>query len=358
MNNVIKTFFDLVKIDSPSGQEKEMRNFLISWLKKYKFSYKTDSVGNLYAYTKKIDKPLLFCAHMDTVQPGVRIKPVINNGVITSSDNTILGADNKATIAVLLSTLTQLAQSNRLPSLELLFTIKEETGGGIEYFPIKWIRSKLAFTIDSAYPLGGLVLRSPNIINFYVRVIGKAAHSSLPEKGHDALNPLISLLSEIKNGYYDDKETTINIGVIKGGTGINTIPEKIEVAGEIRSYDEKLFKRHVLKIKQLVKKMEEKYKVSVDLKTGGFCPGYHHEKNDKTINAISKIYGFLNLKVINYDRSGISDANILNSKGINTYNLTDGVKNPHTLKESVSGTNLEILSKIVSKIIQSKDKFT
>jgi len=345
MNKLIIIFKQLVQIASPSGQEKLISLYLKKWLEKNHFLFKTDKVGNIYAHNQISGQPLLLCAHMDTVQPGENICPIIKNGVIKSSGDTILGADNKAAIAALLSVLEE-NKINR--PLELIFSVKEETGGGIEHFPFAWVKSKLALVFDSANPPGGIVLRSPHIINFYVEVIGKAAHASQPNQGVNALTFTLQLINQLKTGVLEKGETGINIGTIQGGTGINTVPETIKYSGEIRSYDEILFKNHLKKIYQVhQKQLPAKIKFSTD----GYCAGYTHQKNNKTIQAIDKIYKSLNLKTQYYQFSGVSDANVLHQHEIVTINLTDGVKYPHTVQEQMSIKDLVQLSKIIKEVI-------
>ncbi len=349
MTKTIDLFLQLVQIDSPSGCEKNMSLFLQSWLKKNKFSYKIDRVGNVYAHNKIKDQSLLLCVHMDTVQPGENIKPIIKNGLIKSSEDTILGADNKAAVAAILSVFEKI-KLNR--PIELIFSVKEEAGGGIEFFPFFWIKSKEALIFDSARPLGGIILRSPFIINFYATIKGKAVHASKPNEGVNALTYAIKFINQIKTGSLDNGETTINIGKINGGSGINTVPELVSYSGEIRSYNKKLFEKHLNDI-ETVHNPKSKLPITIDFSVDGFCPGYAHKQSDKLVKKINQLYQNLGLKKQYYNFSGVSDANILNSKGIKTINLTDGVENPHTVNESITIKSLIQLEAIVKKFLLS-----
>ncbi len=350
MNKTTDLFLQLVQIDSPSGHEEKMCLYLQKWLKKNKFQFKIDKVGNIYATNNKSGIPLLLCAHMDTVQPGMGIKPVIKDGIIKSSGNTILGADNKVAIAAILTAI-ETVKSNK--ALELLFTVKEETGGGVEFFPFEWIKAKQALIFDSAKPLGGIVLRSPYIYNFDAKLSGQAAHASLPQEGTNAFIPAINALQQIKVGSLDDGETTINVGLIKGGPGINTIPDNIVISGEVRSYDKKLFKKHLDNIKKMFEKEVKKTGVKLEFILDGYCSGYTHTKNNDLINKIDLVYKNLGLETAFYTYSGISDANVLNKHGILAINLTDGVKYSHTTKEEVSEQNLILLTTLIIICIQN-----
>jgi len=350
MENIVNTFLKIVQIDSPSGKEELISKYLQAWLTKRKFIIKVDNVGNIYATNNKQGKPILFCAHMDTVQPGEGIKPVIKNGVIKSSGKTILGADNKAALAAIL---TAIETTKPEKNLELLFTVKEETGGGVEFFPFKWIKAKQGIIFDKSNPLGGIVLSSPHICNFHVSIQGKATHSGTPQNGINAFVPAFKALSKIKVGLLDKGKTTINIGVIKGGTGINTVPENIQVAGEIRSYEKILFRKHLEQIKNTFAIEVKKYQSQYEFYTDGYCAGYSFTQSDAFVKRIVSVYNHLQLPVKYFFRSGISDANVLNEHQIQTINLTDGAKYPHTKAEQIAVKDLESLSNVIVACIET-----
>lgn len=352
MKRILDYFLELVQIDSESGHEDKMAQYLISWLKKNKFQYKKDRAGNIYAKRGNKDDPILFCAHMDTVSPGKGIKAKVVGDYVTSSGDTILGADNKAFIAPLLASLENNISDK---PIELVFSTCEETTSGIQSMPSDWISSKLGFIFDSAKPLGGIILRSPYIYNIYTTFTGKAAHASTPAKGKNAFLPMIDALSKIAVGELDHKETTINFGLISGGTGTNTIPPSITVQGEVRSYNKKFFAQRLKNIESIFIKAAKKYSTSYKFWKDGFSPGYVHDKADKIIKKISEIYKKNNIATKLYPYSGVSDANYLNSIGIKTINLTDGVIDPHTVNEKISVNDLVRLKKIISAIISSEN---
>ena len=343
MNKVVDLFLKLVQIDCPSGHEHGMINYVKNWLDKIGLNYQVDSKGNILAKKPGIGPPILFCTHMDTVEPGRGIEPVVvDNKIIKSSEKTILGADNKVAIA---SLMIAVEESQSLKSFELLFTVNEENGDGLSKFPFDWVKSKIGFTFDSIKPIGSIILRSPYICLFEAEFNGKASHSSTPENGINALIPAINAIKKIKVGKLDKGETTINIGLINGGTGVNVIPEKVMIKGEIRSYQKKLFGHHLANIKSALK--ESKFT------TSGFAHGYCHKKTSGLIKKVNRIYDSLNIKPQYYSHSAVSDANILNFKGIEVINLGDGVKNAHTVNEQIKVIDLAKLNSIICKILRA-----
>lgn len=359
--NVQNYFTELVKIDSPSGSEKNVAEYLKTWLKSFGFKITEDKVGNVFAAkgaSKRNPAFLLLCAHMDTVHPGNGIQPILQNGVFTSTGNTILGADNKAAIAAMMSAVEQfLADShNQFQPLEILFTVKEETGGGIEHFDFSQVSAKTVLICDYAKPIGTIALGAPFIINFSIEFIGKAAHASKPEKGVNAFFGLSDFLSELKVGVLDNKLTTINIGEIFGGSGANTVPEKCFIKGEVRSFKEVLFVQHLQKIEKMVKKISVQNNLQFSFSTDGYCPGYLYEETDAHLQQAKKIIEAVTNKTVAFEKTfGVSDANILAPLGFETILISDGVKNPHTTDESVAVKDLELLQRIIMEFIEDRN---
>lgn len=351
---IVDTFTMIVKIDSVSGNEKTMATYLKKWLDNIGFEWKTDKLGSIIARVKGQNNPvLLLSSHMDTVEPGNNINPIVKNNYIQSDGKTILGADNKASISAIICAVEEYkGKNNKLPNIELLFSVKEETGGGLEFFPFEWIKSKVGLAFDYARPFGRIVLSSPYIYNFKATFMGKPAHSSRPEEGINSILPAVKFINKIEVGRLDDGETTVNIGLVNSGTGINTIPSETIVQGEIRSLNKKKFDDRLDELNNYIKNIKAEYPdIKIELKLDGYCSGYNHKENDPFILKIISIYKKLGIKTPFDKSTGISDANPLVGAGIKVVNLADSVEYPHTTKERISIKNLEKLKEIISAFL-------
>ena len=102
-NMLINLFMDLVKIDSVTTNEEKFSRYLLKSLNNLGVKSVLDKYRNIYGYLKGTGKPLFLSAHMDTVEPGKNIQPQVRGNYIVSDGTTILGADNKATIACILN---------------------------------------------------------------------------------------------------------------------------------------------------------------------------------------------------------------------------------------------------------------
>ena len=111
-DRMVKTLCDLVRIDSPSGDEDKIAAELKPRLEALDFDVFTDSYGNLIA-TEGAENPFMLSAHMDTVEPGRGIEPRIEGDRVVSDGATVLGGDDKAGIALIFETLESFKEDGR-----------------------------------------------------------------------------------------------------------------------------------------------------------------------------------------------------------------------------------------------------
>ena len=113
--------------------------------------------GNIIARAwRSADRPtVLLLAHMDTVQPeGVLIEPVLgDDGVVRSAGDTILGADNKAAVAALLTLLAS-DGADRANVVAVFSTCEEHGVMGASQLAALVDEVDLAFPIDGSHPVG------------------------------------------------------------------------------------------------------------------------------------------------------------------------------------------------------------
>ena len=89
---LVNSFFDLVRIDSPSDEEEEMAQHLMPRLRNLGFQVDRDAHGNVIA-SEEGSNPLLLSAHMDTVDPGRGIKPMVDGDTLRSDGIVTVGLD-------------------------------------------------------------------------------------------------------------------------------------------------------------------------------------------------------------------------------------------------------------------------
>ena len=283
---ITEEFLRLVQIDSPSMHEREIADYLKKTMTGMGMDVTEDGAGshigniggkptgNLIA-TLQGNTPnaptILISAHMDTVEPGRGVKPVVNNDIIYSDGTTILGSDDKAGIAAILEAVMSIKEMN-IPhgDLEIVFTVAEECGlKGAKNLDVQRLKAKIGFVLDCDGSAGTIITKAPSQYKIKASIIGRAAHAGIrPEEGVNAIYVASTAISKMKLGRIDE-ETTANIGVISGGKATNIIPELVNIEGETRSLDpEKLEEQTDLMVntlEQVAREMGAQAKVDKEL---------------------------------------------------------------------------------------------
>ena len=236
---VVRTFMELVRIDSPSGHEDAIATELEGRFRSLGFDVRRDAYGNLIAIEPG-DAPLLLSAHMDTVEPGRGILPAVEGDRIVSDGSTILGGDCKAGITAILEGLQSIAEDGipRIP-VEVVLTRDEERGLiGAKRLDFPTLRGREAIVFDGEGAVRHITASSPTYLSFDVDIMGRAAHAGVePEKGLSAIRMAAEIVSRLPQGRLDDA-TTFNVGMISGGSVRNAVPERSRISGEARSRDQ------------------------------------------------------------------------------------------------------------------------
>jgi tripeptide aminopeptidase len=121
--------YSLLSINGKSGKEAMIRQILYRKLQQKTDWCEIDDYGNLLAAVHCGNGPtILLSAHMDTVRPFSPKRTIIENGTILSSSRGILGADDRAGIAVILEILDFIRHSRFKGTLKIAFTVEEEIG--------------------------------------------------------------------------------------------------------------------------------------------------------------------------------------------------------------------------------------
>lgn len=354
--SVIQTFFDLVQIDSPSGEEENVLGFIDTYLSACGITHSRDTYGNLIAKIVGDGAPLILTAHCDTVNPGKGIKPVLLDGIISSKGDTILGADNKVGLAAILDAVAY-CKKNNLPTktLELVFTKSEEVANlGATNLDYSHLMAKEGYCFDKASPVGTIVSAAPFYNRFDITLKGKASHGSRPEDGINVLEIFADGYALVKKGKVSSK-TIVNIGYIQAGAVRNSIPEKMILQGEVRSFSEKELEQYTQAVFAVFKKSAHSRGGSAELEKARENGGYEYEDDNVLLLRTKKVFETLDIKPLVVQTWGISDANVFHENGISVMELGDGSQDTHTINESISVENLIKLRDVIIALITTND---
>ena len=336
-DRLVKTFCDIVRIDSPSGEEEAMAQDLTRRLSSLGFAIQRDAHGNLFA-TEEGENPLMLSAHMDTVEPGRGINPRIVEGRIISDGTTILGGDCKGGVAAMLEALESIHQEGleRIP-VQLVFTRGEEIGlVGARNLDLSLLKAKEGVVFDGNGPVSKVTVASPTYMSIEVQVTGRSAHAGVePEKGLSAIRIASDIIGQLPQGRLDE-ETTFNIGTIMGGSVRNAVPESAGFTGEFRSRNLETIDLLKLQVLNTLEEARGRYReASINGELDVEFQMYSLSDDDPMVGRATRVLGAMGLEPELGPSGGGTDANVLNRHGIKCVVVGMSTNEMHTVREHV-----------------------
>jgi tripeptide aminopeptidase len=338
------SFAALCRIPSPFGHESEVAAHVTRELEGMGLIVEADARGNLLTRIRgRSERTLLLCAHLDTVELDGGVEPVVVDGSWENARDTILGADNKAAVAVLLELARRVSVEGSPVALELLLTVEEEDGlAGAKAFDASVLRADFGYVFDHATPIGEVVVASPTYYRLAAEFHGRPAHAGIrPELGRSAILAAAHALTAMPHGRIDE-QTTANVGSIRGGVGsTNVVAERCSVMAEARSLDGDRAEEIVARMIDAVHDGAAAGECDVDVVSEKLFDGYRTKGSAPAVvaaEAALRACGYEPRRIVT---GGGSDANALTAQGIECLNLANGTEHNHEPSERVSVAALE-----------------
>ncbi len=362
---LLNQFLELVQVDSETKYEKE-----ICALLKNKFEalglevFEDDTTavtghgaGNLICTlpgNAEGADPIYFTSHMDTVVPGVGIKPSIKDGYVVTDGTTILGADDKAGLAVMLEVITVLKEQS-IPhgTIQFVITVGEESGlVGAKALDPSLLKAKYGYALDSDGKVGNIVVAAPTQAKVKATILGKTAHAGVaPEKGISAITIASKAISKMPLGRIDS-ETTANIGRFEGGQQTNIVCDHVEILAEARSLIAEKMEAQVQKMKSAFENAAKDMGGQAIVDVEVMYPGFKFGEGDHVVEVARKAAAKIGRSCELQQSGGGSDANVICGFGIPTVNLAVGYEEIHTTNEKMPIEELNKLAEMVVAIIE------
>jgi tripeptide aminopeptidase len=366
-SDVLATFVELAALPSPPGEERAVADRVLDYLAALGLEADEDdaglkvgsTIGNVYCRLEPnggAGEPLFFCAHLDTVLPESAIEPVVGEDeVVRNAAGTILGADNKSAVAVMLEAAARLVDDGRShPGVELLFTPKEEVGlMGADAFDESRLAARLGYVYDHAGPIGEIILGAPYQQKVDVRFHGRAAHAGMfPEDGRSAIAAAARAIADLRLGRLDE-ETSANVGRIRGGTARNVVPEWCEFAAEARSHDERKLADLIRELLETVTFAASLEECEVETQVSGLSPGYRFRRDDPPVRIAATALERVGREPSYIFSGGGADANVFNQRGLQCVNLANGMTDIHTPEERIAVADLREMVDVTLALVEA-----
>jgi tripeptide aminopeptidase len=359
-------FVCLCEISSPTGDERAVADAVAAELRELGIEVTEDAAagpaeagaGNLIARIPgRDDRWVAFASHLDTVPHEGPVEVVLEDGVYRSKGETILGADNKAAVTVLLELAARHAATPPPVGLELLFTVAEEDGlRGAKALDVGSLRSPFGFVVDHASPIGEVIDAAPTYQRLVAEFEGEEAHAGIkPEAGHSAIAAAAAAIAAMELGRLDD-DTTANVGIIEGGSASNIVAGHCRIEGEARSIDPERAASTVGAMVDACSWAASEHGCDVDVQVTELFRGYRADAGSIPAKLAVAALEKCGLEAKRVATGGGSDANALIASGFDCVLLANGTDANHTPEESVPAANLDRVLEVCEAIVDEAAK--
>jgi tripeptide aminopeptidase len=362
---IIEEFTGLVEIDNESLKERKMADHIKKRLSDMGYEPFEDDAGekaggdagNIICKIKGDSglPSIMFLAHMDSVYPCIGKKAVIEDGIIRSAGDTVLGSDDLSGVAAMLNLAGNLI-GNESPrgDVWLIFTIAEEIGlVGARHLDTGKIKADFAYVLDSGGDIGRGTVSAPSHNTFKTVIKGRAAHAGMePEKGISAIIAASKAIASMPLGRIDE-ETTSNIGKIEGGRALNIVCDEVTIQGEIRSRDINKLDKITASIEKAFKDKAGEMGAIVEMDIVKEYNSFSVPDDEPMLIRYKKALENLGLEFVEEHSGGGSDTNIIYNKGIKALTISSGIENAHMKNEYIKIGSLEKLEKLMFELVKA-----
>lgn len=367
-DRVLQTFLELVRIPSPSRNERAVADYLKKTISALGYEVVEDGVGakiggncgNLLVRVPATGQglpALLLCAHMDTVETGEKaIEPRVDDkGDIRSGGDTIVGADDKTGVTALVELLRVLKEDKlKHGELVIAFTVAEEKEalGAYEMDPAVYKHCAAGVALDHSLP-SEVIIGAPAKLAIHITVHGIGGHAAFPEQRINAAHVLAKTVSRLPSKRLDEFSTA-NLGIIRSGTAVNVIPGTAYAEYELRSHKDDLLDFHLSRVLTIIESSVREARLFVSANGGGIGDDGMDEPLRKATVEVDVISSYdsyrLTPESLPYRllaqavratgqtfapivAQGGSDANIFNARGLPSAVLGCGMHGVHGVHE-------------------------
>lgn len=340
-DRLLRTFLELVAIDSPTGHEEKIGDRLETWFRDLGCDVTRDPIGNVIAVRPgSMPDTILVSTHMDTAGTDRGIVPLMgDDGVIRTDGSTILGADDKSGIAGCLELLTLLNENPHwsCPTIEFVVSVGEERGlVGSRHLDISQLNASHGFVLDTAGVMGAVTYWSPTSVYLTITFRGRKAHAGVePEKGINAVKAAAQAVAAMPLGRIDE-ETVANIGTFAGGEARNIVPGTALLEGMARSHDQDKLDRQITVMREACQRAADDHGASVDFVAETIYQTYRIPEDAPPYRQAAAAIASLGLEVVPRKSGGGTDANFFNAKGIPCVALPTGMVDEHATTEHIA----------------------
>jgi tripeptide aminopeptidase len=341
--DIVRDVIAICQIPAPTGQEEQRTAFVRERMTALGLAVTVDELGDVVGRIRGTGggPTVLLAAHIDTVFP-------METNVTVRTDGEILRApgvgDNSASVAALLAAARLLQQSETRLAGDVLFaaTVGEEGLGNLR--GIRKVMEDYGHEVDYVLALdgslGSMVRQAVGSRRFRLVVTAEGGHSwgafGSPSAIH-CLGRIIAQISDLRVPTHP--KTTFNVGLISGGTSVNTIAAHAEAIIDLRSLDVDELRKLEEKVRRIASDVCRHGGATAEFELLGDRPTGSTAEEHPLCQLVRRVHHQMGIQTRSYPSS--TDANVPLSLGVPA--VTVGVTlggNGHRLDEYIHTTPL------------------
>lgn len=279
--------------------------------------------------------------------------------LMTTDGTTLLGADNKAGVAEIITAVEYLINHPEIKhgTVKVGFTPDEEIGRGPHDFDVEKFDADFAYTVDGG-PLGELQYESFNAAGATVKVTGNSVH---PGTAKNKMVNAVRIAADIITGF-DADDTPEKTAGYEGFNHISNFTGDVETAEFnmiIRDFDTASFKERKEAVEQKITDFRDKYPeaaIELDMADQYYNMKEIIEKDMTIVNLAEEAMKSLEIEPVIQPVRGGTDGSQLSYKGLPAPNIFTGGENFHGKFEFASIEDMEKSARTIVKIIELNAK--
>lgn len=283
------------------------------------------------------------------------LKKYQGQDLITTDGTTLLGADDKAGVAEVMTAMEYLIQHPEIKhgEVKIGFGPDEEIGKGATHFEVDDFGADFAYTVDGG-PLGELQYETFNAAQAEVKFIGKNVH---PGSAKDIMVNAIKLAMEFDSMLPADEvpEKTDGREGFFLGFAIEGNVDAAKMTYIIRDHDREKFEARKAFLQQIAQQMNEKYgveRVIVELEDQYYNMAEVIQKDMTVVDIAEEAMKNVDVQPDIFPVRGGTDGSMISFMGLPTPNLFAGGENMHARFEYVSVQTMEKATDVIIEIIK------
>ncbi|NLX61325.1 MAG: peptidase T [Tissierellia bacterium] len=287
------------------------------------------------------------------------LKNYIGDTIITTDGTTLLGADNKAGIAEIISAVEYLIENPHIPhgTVKIAFTPDEEIGRGADYFDVEKFNADFAYTVDGG-PIGDLNFENFNAASAKITIKGTNIH---PGSAKNLMTNSMQVAIDLHNmlPVNERPEFTEGYEGFYHLVGFNGNVEKTEISYIIRDHDMEKFNKKKETMEKIIEFLNYKYGniITLDMKDSYYNMKEKIKENMEIIELAKKAMEEVGVKPIISPIRGGTDGARLSYMGLSCPNIFTGGHNFHGRYEYIPLSSMEKAVEVILKIIELNAKF-